>query len=75
MYSLLVFNSQHREEPLRIELRQPAQVLDRFRQLVREFPDCERIELHGAEGLLFSTKPASLRPPRRHADMILDDGS
>ena len=70
MYRLVVFSSAHPDAPLTLELSAPGEVLEAYRKFARDGADCERIEVHGPGGLLFSTDPRAVTG-RQHDDMIL----
>jgi hypothetical protein len=70
MYQLCVINPGH-DKPLTIRLQRPSEVLEMIPRLVADHPDCDRIEVYGVNGLLFSVDCAGVTPAKPHKDMSL----
>jgi hypothetical protein len=70
MYRLLVFNPAHPDRPLTIKAGTAAEVLEMIPRLVDDHPDCERIDVFGLEGKLFSVDCAGVLSAA-HKDMLL----
>ena len=59
MYRLLVFNPAHPDSVLTLKVANAEQVLEMIPRLVQDHPDCERVEVHGRKGVLFSVDCAA----------------
>ena len=69
MYRLLVFNPAHPDRPLAIKVATSAEVLEMIQRLVEDHPDCERIDVYGLQGMLFTVDCAGVLS-QRHKDML-----
>jgi hypothetical protein len=70
MYRLLVFNPAHPDAPLTVKLATATEVLEMIPRLAGDHPECDRIEVFGPRGMLFSVDcQAVYRPPLQAAGL------